>query len=51
MEVEDEEKYQQIGEAIVAQHWWQYMTQVLVCESEGSKKGKEDMLREVFHLD
>lgn len=51
MEVEDEEKYQQIGEAIVAQRWWQYMTEVLVCEREDSKKGKEDMLREVFHLD
>jgi len=27
------------------------MTEVLVCERADSVKGKEDMLREVFHLD
>ncbi|WP_372934301.1 L-rhamnose mutarotase [Mariniphaga sediminis] len=51
MEVEDEEKFQQIGEADVARRWWKYMTEVLICESEDSEKGKEDILREVFRLD
>ena len=51
LEAEDEEKFQKIGEAEISQRWWRYMTEVLVCESEESEKGKEDVLREVFRLD
>lgn len=51
MEVEDEEKFQKMGEEDIARRWWRHMTQVLVCESEESEKGKEDVLREVFRLD
>ena len=51
VEIEDEEKFRQIADTDVCRRWWQYMTEVLVCESDDSTKGKEDMLREVFHLD
>lgn len=51
MEVENEETFQQIGETEVCRRWWRYMTEVLVCESDDSPKAKEDMLKEVFHLD
>jgi len=51
LEVEDEKTFQKIAEADVCQRWWRYMTEVLVCESDDSPKAKEDMLREVFHLD
>jgi L-rhamnose mutarotase len=50
LEVENEEKYELIAENIVCQRWWKYMTEVLVCESDGSPKAKEDMLKEVFHM-
>lgn len=51
LEVEDEEKYNLIGEYEVCKKWWKYMTKVLVCEKESSTKGKEELLREVFHID
>jgi L-rhamnose mutarotase len=51
MEVEDEERFQQIGETDVCRRWWKYMTEVLVCDSDDSPKAKEDMLKEIFHLD
>ena len=51
LEVEDEALFQQIAESKVCQRWWQYMTEVLVSESADSPKAKEDMLKEVFHLD
>ena len=51
LEVEDEERFQQIAETDVCRRWWRCMTEVLVCESADSPKAKEDMLREVFHLD
>jgi L-rhamnose mutarotase len=50
-EIENEELFNQIGESEVCRHWWKYMTEVLVCDSEDSPKAKEDMLTEVFHLD
>jgi L-rhamnose mutarotase len=51
MEVEDEKIFRQIGETDVCRRWWRYMTEVLVCETHGNPKAKEDMLKEVFHLD
>ena len=51
LEVEDETKFRKIAETAVCQRWWRYMTEVLVCESGDSRKGKEEGLREVFHLD
>ena len=50
LEIADEAKFQQIADTEVCQRWWRYMTEVLVCETAGSQKGKEEMLREVFHL-
>ena len=51
LEVEDEARFQQIAESEVCQRWWRYMTEVLISESPESAKAKEDVLREVFHLD
>lgn len=51
LEIEDEEKYELIAETDVCQRWWKYMTEVLVCESDESPKAKEEILKEVFHLD
>jgi len=51
VEIEDEERFQKIAETEVCQRWWRYMTDVLVCESDHSLKGKEESLEEVFHLD
>jgi L-rhamnose mutarotase len=51
LEVADEARFQQIAETEVCQRWWHYMTEVLVCENPDSPKAKEEMLREVFHLD
>jgi len=51
LEVEDEARFQQISETDVCRRWWRYMTEVLVSESADSPKAKEEMLREVFHLD
>ena len=50
-EIEDEERFQKIAETDVCRRWWRYMAEVLVCELPDSPKGKEDGLREVFHLD
>ena len=51
MEVEDEERFQQIGETDICQRWWKYMTEVLISDEEDSPKAKEDILKEIFHLD
>ncbi len=49
-EVADEALSQQIADTEVCRRWWRYMTEVLVCETADSPKGKEVTLREVFHL-
>jgi L-rhamnose mutarotase len=51
LEVEDEARFQKIAETEVCRRWWRYMTEVLVSESADSPKAKEEMLKEVFHLD
>ena len=51
LEVEDEAKFNQIGESEVCRRWWRYMTEVLVSDSADSPKAREEMLSEVFHLD
>ena len=51
VEIEDEAKFARIAETDVCRRWWRYMTEVLVCENNDSPKGKEEPLREVFHLD
>jgi L-rhamnose mutarotase len=50
VEIEDEARFRKIAETEVCQKWWHYMTEVLVCESDNSQKGKEEALEEVFHL-
>jgi L-rhamnose mutarotase len=50
-EVEDEERFGQIAKSEVCQRWWRHMTEVLICASPNSPKAREEMLREVFHLD
>jgi L-rhamnose mutarotase len=51
LEVEDEARFQKIGESEVCRRWWRYMTEVLISESADSPKARERILREVFHLD
>jgi L-rhamnose mutarotase len=51
IEIEDEEKYTEIGSYEVCKKWWKYMTEVLVCERENSDKGKEEILREIFYFE
>ncbi|MFO1514176.1 MAG: L-rhamnose mutarotase [Verrucomicrobiota bacterium] len=51
LEVADEAEFEQIAKTRVCQRWWCFMTEVLVCETTESPKAKEEMLREVFHLD
>ena len=51
VEIEDEARWAAIAGTDVCRRWWRYMTDVLVCESAESQKAKEDMLREIFHLD
>ncbi len=51
VEIEDEAKFARIAETDVCRRWWRYMTEVLECENDCSTKGKEEPLREVFHLD
>jgi len=51
VEIEDEDRFLRIAETEVCRRWWRYMTEVLVCEGDDSPKGKEESLKEVFHLD
>ena len=51
LEIENEARFQQIAETDVCRRWWRYMTEVVVSESADSPKAKEEMLKEVFHLD
>lgn len=51
LEVEDEAQFDRLAEAEVCQRWWRHMTEVLVCQRADSPKGKEEALREVFHLE
>lgn len=51
IEIEDEARFNAIGDYDVCKKWWKYMTEVLVCENENSEKGKEEILREVFYFE
>ena len=51
LEVADEALFARIAETEVGQRWWRYMTEMLVSNAPDSPKAKEEMLREVFHLD
>jgi len=51
VEIDNEEQFEKIAETEVCQRWWRYMTEVLVCDNSDSPKGKEEPLKEVFHLD
>lgn len=51
LEIEDEKLFNRFGETEVAPRWWQYMTEVLISESDESPMAKEEILKEVFHLD
>jgi L-rhamnose mutarotase len=51
LEIEDESRFQVIGQTDICRRWWRVMTEVLVSESADSPKANEETLREVFHLD
>lgn len=51
LEIEDENTFRHIGDTEVCRHWWKYMKEVLVSESEENPMAKEEILKEVFHLD
>lgn len=51
LEIEDEDLFHRIGETAVCQQWWKYMKEVLVSESNEDLMAKEEILKEVFHLD
>lgn len=50
LEVEDEALFAKLAEQEVCRRWWLLMTSYLECEHENSKKAKEEMLTEIFHL-
>lgn len=50
-EAESEEALAGLDAYEVNHRWWESNAKILVCEHEGDKKGKEEELREVFHLD
>lgn len=50
LEIRDENTFFQLANTEVCQRWWQYMTEVLVCDNDQSVKAKEDSLVEVFYL-
>lgn len=49
-EVKDEAVFKELETHPICLEWWSYMTEVLVCETEFSLKGKEEELAEIFHL-
>lgn len=51
LEIEDENIFRRIGDTEVCQRWWKYMKEVLVSESDENPMAKEEILKEVFHLD
>jgi len=51
IEIEDEGTFSGIGDTEVCQRWWKYMKEVLISESDESPMAKEEILKEVFHLD
>jgi len=51
LEIEDENIFRCIGDTEVCQRWWKYMKEVLVSESDEAPMAKEEILKEVFHLD
>ena len=50
-EAESEEELAKLDDYAVNHQWWESNAKILVCEKEGDLKGKEEELREVFHLD
>ncbi|MPM68636.1 L-rhamnose mutarotase [bioreactor metagenome] len=50
VEIEDEDKFNAMAKEPVCQRWWKYMTEALVCEAPDADKGKEESLREIFHM-
>ena len=50
-EFEDKELLSKLAESEVMQRWWRYMAEILVCGDGNKEKGKEEILREVFHID
>lgn len=49
VEVEDEEKYEQIAKTEICQKWWDYMAPLMETNEDNSPVSIE--LKEVFHLD
>lgn len=50
-EAESEEELARLDDYAVNHRWWESNAKILVCENDGDVKGKEEELREVFHLD
>jgi L-rhamnose mutarotase len=51
MEIENEEKFNEICKSETCQKWWLNMKNYLESDSKESTKAKEEALREVFHID
>ncbi len=50
-EFKDRELLSKLSGSEVMQRWWRYMAGILECEEGNTEKGREEILREVFHLD
>lgn len=51
IEIEDERVFDNLADNDVCKRWWKYMKDVLVSDSDESVMAKEEVLKEVFHLD
>lgn len=49
-EVDEASRLSELETNCVCKKWWKYMAEILVCNDGHSDKGKEEMLREVFHI-
>lgn len=49
-EIADETRFSQLADQEVCQQWWLEMAELLECERPDSKKGREELLEEIFHL-
>lgn len=50
-ECEEEAELEKIGNYETSIQWWKSNAEILVCDPSDPNKGKEEELREVFHLD
>ena len=48
VEIENEERWNAIAKTVECQRWWQYMSELMAYEPDGTPSAIE--MREVFHL-